>query len=84
MVGVGLTVIVKLLLNPKQLFAPDETVMVEITGAVLKFIPAKEGMFPVPLAAKPIDVLLFVQLNVVPVTPPLKDTADTVAPLHTV
>jgi hypothetical protein len=41
-------------------------------------------MLPVPLAASPIDVLLLVQLNVVPATAPLKVTAVVELPLHTV
>ena len=38
------------------------TVMVEIIGAVVVLVVVKEAMLPVPLAAKPVAVLLFVQL----------------------
>jgi hypothetical protein len=40
------------------------------------------GILPVPLAPKPIEVLLFVQVNVVPATAPVK-LAEVEAPLHT-
>ena len=35
--------------------------MVAATGVNPLFIAVKDGMFPVPLAIKPIEVLLFVQ-----------------------
>lgn len=35
----------------------------------------KEGIFPEPLAPKPMEVLLFVQLNTTPVGVPAKTTA---------
>jgi hypothetical protein len=38
------------------------TVTVAVTGVVPVFKPVKEGILPVPLAARPMDVLLFVQL----------------------
>ena len=40
-------------------------------------------MFPVPLAAKPIDVVLFDQLNTVPDTSPEKEIPATVPLLQT-
>ena len=58
--------------------------MVAITGVVPVLIVAKEAMFPVPLAASPIDVVLFVQLYVVPVTDPLNVTVAVLEPLHKV
>jgi hypothetical protein len=47
-------------------------------------IAVKAGIFPFPLAANPIDVLLFVQLNVEPVTEPVNAIVDVEAPLHKV
>ena len=47
-------------------------------------IAANEGIFPLPDAAKPIDVLLFVQLKVLPPTAPEKVTRFVEAPLHKV
>ena len=57
--------------------------MVAVTGAVPVLIALKEAMLPVPLAARPIDVVLLVQLYTVPGTAPLKVTAAVGAPLHT-
>ena len=36
------------------------TVMVAITGAVPVFTATNDGILPLPLAARPIDVVLFV------------------------
>jgi hypothetical protein len=47
-------------------------------------MPVNEAMLPVPEAARPIDGALFVQLNTVPGTVPLKLVAATVLPLQTV
>jgi hypothetical protein len=41
---------------------------VEVIGDVVEFDAAKDGIFPEPLAASPMAVLLFVQVNVVPLT----------------
>ena len=60
--------------------------MVATTGAVPVLIAVKLAILPVPLAARPIEVVLFVQLNTVPgglVTAPVKVTAVVGAPLHT-
>jgi len=51
---------------------------------VLVFVVTNEAMLPVPLAARPIDGLLFVQLNTVPAIEPLKETAVVASPLHQV
>ena len=56
---------------------------VEITVLEVLLSPVNEAILPVPLAAKPIDVVLFVQLNTDPVTFPVKLTAATVPPLQT-
>ena len=61
-VGVGLTVTVKLCGVPVQPLAEGFTVIVAVTGIVLLFTAVKSSMLPVPLAARPIDVSLFVQL----------------------
>ena len=60
--------------------------MVAVTGAVPVLMAVKLAILPVPLAARPMDVVLFVQLNTVPgglVTAPVKFTAVVGAPLHT-
>ena len=69
---------------PGQPAADGVTVIVAVTGAVPVLIAANEGIFPLPDAAKPIDVLLFVQLKVVPLTAPEKATRFVEAPLHKV
>ena len=60
--------------------------MVAVTGAVPVLIAVKLAILPVPLAARPMEVVLFVQLYTVPgglVTAPVKVTAVVGAPLHT-
>ena len=62
--------------------------MVPDIGAVVALVPVKAGIFPVPLAPKPIAVLLLLQLKVTapvgPVVGVVKFTAAVVPPLHTV
>jgi hypothetical protein len=62
--GVGFTVIVKLCVAPVQV-GPEiyfgVTVMVAITGTAPAFNPLNADMFPVPLPAKPIEAVSFVQ-----------------------
>jgi hypothetical protein len=69
--GVGLMVIVNDLTIPEHVVAVDNdgvTCMV----AVPALVAVNTGILPVPLAPKPIDVLLFVQAKLVPVTAPEK------------
>jgi hypothetical protein len=80
--GVGLTVMVNVCGAPGQPAADGVTVIVAITAALVILIAVNVGMLPVPVAAKPIDVLLFVQLKTVPETAPVKATMLVVAPLH--
>jgi len=60
-------------------------VIVAVTGAVVAFVPLNEAILPVPLAARPIDVVLFVQLYTIvpPVVGLVKFTAVVGALLHT-
>lgn len=80
--GVGLTVIVKLCTVPVHPFADGEIVMVAVTGALVKLIAVNDGISPEPPAAKPIAVLLFVQLKPVPLTAPVKFMALVAVALH--
>ena len=82
--GVGFTVIVKFCGTPEHPLINGITLMVAVTGAAVKLIAVNEGIFPAPFAARPIEVLLFVQLKPVPLTAPLKLTALVAAPLHSV
>ena len=60
--GAGSTVMVKETGEPGQPFIVGVTVMVPVVGALVVLVAVKEAIFPLPLAAKPIVVLLFVQL----------------------
>jgi len=82
--GVGLTVMVNVWAAPGQPAADGVTVIVAVTGVLVKLMAVNAGIFPLPDAAKPIDVLLFVQLKVVPLTAPEKATRFVEAPLHKV
>lgn len=73
-VGVGLTVMVNVLDVPVQPFADGVTVIVATTGVVPVFTAVKLAISPLPEAAKPIEVLSFVQLYNVPPTAPVNDT----------
>ena len=69
-VAVGLTVIVNVVGVPVHPLAVGVTVIVAVIGDVVAFVAVKEGILPEPLAARPIAVLLLVQVNVVPLTGP--------------
>ena len=73
-------VIVNVFAVPVHPFAVGVTVIVEAIGEVVAFVAVKEGILPKPLAARPIAVLLFVHVNVVPLTGPEKLVIDVVAP----
>ena len=83
-VGVGLTVMVNVVDEPVQLFALGVTVMVATCAVVPLLVAVNEAISPVPLAARPMLVLLLVQLYVLPATAPLNDTVVVAAPLHNV
>jgi hypothetical protein len=69
---------------PVQPLAEGVMVMVAVIGPELALVAVNDGMFPDPLAARPMAVLLFVQVNVVPLTGPDKVVAVTLAPLQCV
>ena len=85
----GLTVIVKVLVGPSHVLIPllkcGVTMIVATTGAVPVFVAMNDGMSPFPLAARPIDGKLFVQVyvNVPPVFILLNTTAAVNAPSQT-
>ncbi len=60
------------------------TVTVEVTGSAVLFVPEKEGVFPIPLAARPIVAIEFVQEKVAPGVVLVKFEVDIVTPLQTV
>ena len=57
--------------------------IVAVIGPVVVLVAVNPGTFPVPLAAKPLAVLEFVQAYVVPATGPEKFVGVTTTPLHT-
>ena len=79
-VAVGLTVMVNVVGVPWHPFADGVTVIVAVAGEVVAFVAANDGTFPEPLAARPIAVLPFVQVNVVPLTGPDKFVTGAVTP----
>ena len=82
--GVGFTVIVKNLALPGQPLAVGVTVINPVAGKIPVLTPVKDGIFPLPLAARPIEVLSLVQLKPVPLTEPEKFIAPIVALPQTV
>lgn len=79
---------VKLTGVPLQLTPPlvyvGVTVIVAVTGADVGLIAIKAGIVAVPLAARPMLVLLLVQLYTVPATGPVMVTAAVVVLVQTV
>ena len=67
--AVGLTVIVKSSLGPVHgrpaLSKNGVTVIIATTGALVSLKATKDGILPLPLAARPIDVSSFVHVYVV-------------------
>jgi len=65
-VGIGFTVIVKVIVGPVQvtpaLVYVGVTVIVAVTGAPVALVAVKLAMLPVPAAARPMLGVLFVQL----------------------
>ena len=61
-VGVGLTVMEKETGAPGQPLIVGVTSIVALIATVVEFVAVNEAIFPVPLAANPIAVLVFVQL----------------------
>jgi hypothetical protein len=68
--GAGFTVMVNVFGMPLQPFAAGVTVIVALIGAVPLFTAVNAGISPVPDAARPMEGVLFVQLNWVPVIVP--------------
>jgi hypothetical protein len=71
---------VKVVGVPVHPFAVGVTVIVEVIGEFVAFVVPNEGTLPEPLAARPIAVLLFVQVNAVPLTGPDRLVASAITP----
>ena len=80
--GPGFTVIVNEEGVPGQPLAVSVTVTVAVTGSAVLFVPENDGVLPVPLAARPIDGSVFVQLKIAPGVVLVKTPAATVDPLQ--
>lgn len=64
---------------PVQPASVGVTVIVATTGVVPELIAVKDAMLPLPLAPRPIDGVLFVQLKLAPAVP--VNVTPVVAPL---
>jgi hypothetical protein len=86
-VGVGLTVMLKVLENPVQVIPEivllGVMVMVATMGAPVELVAINDGILPVPDAGSPIEGVLFVQLKMVPTTKPDSKTGLEGNPLQT-
>ena len=86
-VGEGLTPMINvfgLLLHAGTVLLTAVTVMDAVARLVPVLVPVNEAIFPVPLAASPIEVLLFVQLYTAPATELLKLTGIVLKLLHVI
>ena len=83
----GFTVIVNVAEVPLHetpaLVNTGSTFIVAVAGVVPLLTAVKEAMFPEPLAARPMDGVLLVQLYTVPAVAPVKLMAVVEAPLQT-
>lgn len=82
--GAGFTMIWKDTVDPSQPSKDGVTLMVAVTGKVPLFIAVKEGIFPVPPAARPMDGVLFTHVYTLAGLLPVKVTASVASPLQTV
>ncbi len=81
-IGEGLTVTENVPDGPGQLFAVGVIINVAIDGDVEEFVKSVALILPLPLGAIPIELKLFVQVNVAPVTELVKFIASEFIPLH--
>jgi hypothetical protein len=82
-IGVGCTVTEKFWEVPGHPLAVGVTVTVAVNAVLPLLVALKEPILPVPLPARPMEVLLFSQLYVTPLTVLLKLIAPCTALLHT-
>ena len=79
-VGAGFTVTVNVAGVPAHPFADGVTVMVAVMGEVVALVAVNEGISPDPLGARPMAVLSFAQVKVVPLTGPDKFVIGAITP----
>jgi hypothetical protein len=82
-VGIGFTVIVYVLGVPTHPARVGVIVIVPVIALPVPLVAVNEGVLVLPLAARPIAVLEFVQVNVAPVGLLVNVFAGTVAPAQT-
>jgi hypothetical protein len=82
--GVGLTVMVYVTAEPMQIPIVGTIEIVPVIEDVPEFVAVNDGVFPVPLATKPIAVFEFVHANVAPAGTLANAEAGTIAPLQNV
>jgi hypothetical protein len=78
--GIGFTVIVNILGVPGQIPLKGVTVIVAVTGALPVLMAVKAGISPLPPAARPMEVFVFVHEKVVPLIVGTNATAFVVNP----
>jgi hypothetical protein len=82
--ALGLTLIVKVADGPGQPLAVGVTIIVAIAAVSIGLVAVNEAIFPAPVAGRPMDVLLLVQLYVAVATDPVKLIGAVGLPLHTI
>jgi hypothetical protein len=75
-------VIVKFLGLPGQPFEDGDTVIVAVAVVLVRLTAGNEGIFPVPPADRPMEVLSLVQLKPVPITELVKFIVFVASALH--
>lgn len=69
---------------PVQLLARGVMAMMAVIGDVPVFVAVKVGIFPLPLADRPIEGFELDQVKVVPLTDPVSDISAMTSELHTI
>ena len=80
--GVGFTLTLNSLVGPAQPSATGVTLRVAVSMELPALVAVKPAISPLPLEARFMEVLSFVQLYITPVTPPLKFSVPVPTPLH--
>jgi len=70
--------------KPPGMLMLGVTVIVAVTGTNVGLVAVNAGISPVPLAARPIEGSLFVQVYVTPLTGLVKFTGAVIVSVHTV
>jgi hypothetical protein len=82
--GVGLTMIVNVTIEPVQVLAMGVMAMVAVMGAVPVFVAVKEGIVPLPVPGRPIEGFELVHAKTVPGTDPVREISGTTSELQSI